>query len=197
MPGYDGYSFRVRRFFAHLQIGPEGAVNASREMVNPAAEIEIQQEGRPAGSQWAFLRFPAHARGDLPFVLALRHAQAAMATGLEVNTNPGAPLVWAGIALSTRGLLFGFLLRHRTVYLIARPAEHGWTLWLAGRCERERFAFAFEFERLVQSVHAEARLLTQKERAEQKARAADSNVAGNAGNGGEAGDMVATGTNVH
>ena len=159
VPGQDGYELRVRRFFAHLQITDEGPVNASRDLVNPAAEIEILRDGAVVGTQWAFMRFPPHARADVPFVVELHDVRPAMATGLEVNTNPGAPLVWLGFLLATLGLVFTFLVRHRTIYVVARPAERGWTLWMAGRSERERVAFSNEFERLVRQVHAEARRL--------------------------------------
>lgn len=165
VPGYEGYELYVRRFFAHLQITAEGPVNVSRELVNPAAEIEIRRGGEPIGTQWAFMRFPAHARPDVPFVVELHDARPSMATGLEVNTNPGAPLVWLGFLLATLGLVFTFLIRHRTIYLVARPAERGWTLWLAGRSERERVAFSSEFDRLVRQVHTEARRLKQSARA--------------------------------
>ena len=159
VPGHEGYELRVRRFFAHLQITPEGPVNASRELANPAAEIEIRRSGQVVGVQWAFLRFPAHARPGLPFVVELRAAEPALATGLEVNTNPGAPLVWLGFLVATLGLVLGFFVRHRVFYVVARPAERGWTLWIAGRSDRERVAFSNEFERFVLQVHAEARRL--------------------------------------
>ncbi len=165
VPGHDGYELRVRRFFAHLQITPDGPINASRELANPAAEIEIRRLGQVVGVQWAFLRFPAHARPGLPFVVELRGAQPALSTGLEVNTNPGAPLVWLGFLLATLGLVLGFFVRHRVFYLVARPAERGWTLWIAGRCDRERVAFSSEFERFVRHVHAEARRLKQEAKA--------------------------------
>jgi hypothetical protein len=56
----------VRRFFAHLQITDAGPINVSRDLVNPAAEIEIRRAGAIVGIQWAFMRFPAHARPDIP-----------------------------------------------------------------------------------------------------------------------------------
>src|SRR5262245_14755054 len=163
VPGQAGYELCVRRFFTHLMITDEGPVNASRELVNPAIEVEIRHDGQVVGLQWAFLRFPAHARPDLPFVVELRDARPALATGLEVNTNPGAPLVWLGFLLSTLGLVCSFLVRHRTFYLIARPAERGWTLWLAGRSDRERLAFSQVFDGFVRQVHAEARRLKQRD----------------------------------
>jgi cytochrome c biogenesis protein len=157
VPGHEEYEFHVHRFFAHLKITANGPVNASREFVNPAAEIEITRDGKVVATQWAFLRYPAHARDELPFVVELRGAQPAMATGLEVNTNPGAPLVWLGFGLSTLGLLLSFLVRHRCIYLVARPSDRGWTLWIAGRGGRERIAFSSEFDRFVGRVFAEAR----------------------------------------
>jgi hypothetical protein len=76
-----------------------------------------------------------------------------MATGLDEH-QPGARW-YIGLC----ALLFHLPVRHRTIYLVARPAERGWTLWMAGRSERERVAFSNEFERLVRQVHAEARRL--------------------------------------
>jgi cytochrome c biogenesis protein len=157
VPGFPGWEFRVARFFGHLKIGAGGPVNAARDFANPAAEIWIFHDGQPAGSQWAFLRFPAHARGDLPFVIELRDAQPALVTGLEIRTSPGTWLVWLGFLLATLGLVLAFLVRHRCVFLLARPAERGWTLWIAGRTNREAIAFAHDFERLLDGVRADAR----------------------------------------
>jgi len=164
IPGYPGYTFRARRFFAHLKISAEGPVNASRQPVNPAVELEISRDGEAQAIQWAFKRFPAHARDELPFVLELADAEPAMATGLEVNTNPGAPLIWFGLVVSTAALVFCFLVSHRTIYVIAQPAKQGWTLWLAGRGGRERIAFSHGFERFARGVHLEAKRLKALER---------------------------------
>lgn len=167
VPGHSGYTFRVRRFFAHLKLTAQGPVNASRDMVNPAAEIEVLHEGETQAMQWAFGRFPAHARDELPFVLELVHAEPAMATGLEVNTNPGASLIWFGLIVSTVALVFCFLIQHQTIYVVAQPAKQGWTLWLAGRGGRERIAFSSSFERFARSVHREAKRLKALEHEQQ------------------------------
>lgn len=159
VPGYPGYTFRAKRFFAHLTITADGPVNASRDLVNPAVELEVLRGGEPQAIQWAFARFPAHAREELPFVLELAHAKPVLATGLEVNTNPGAPLIWFGLVISTVALVFCFLIQHHTIYVVAQPAEKGWTLWLAGRSTRERIAFSNAFDRFARSVHREAKRL--------------------------------------
>jgi len=75
-------------------------------------------------------------------VLELVDVQPALATGLEVNTNPGSPVVWFSLGLSTLGLVLAFLVRHRTLYLIAQPADRGWNLWIGGTGGREPFAFS-------------------------------------------------------
>jgi cytochrome c biogenesis protein len=164
IPGYPGYTFRARRFFAHLTITAEGPVNASRDLVNPAVELEVRRSGEPQAIQWAFARFPAHAREELPFVLELGGAEPVLATGLEVNTNPGAPLIWFGLVVSTLALVFCFLIQHHTIYVVAQPAKKGWTLWLAGRSTRERIAFSNAFDRFARNVHREAKRLKALER---------------------------------
>ena len=165
VPGFPGYTFRARRFFAHLKISEQGPVNASRDMVNPAVEFEVLNEGTPAAIQWAFARFPAHTRDELPFVLELAHAQPVLATGLEMNTNPGAPLIWFGLVVSTLALVLCFLIQHHTIYVVAQPAKKGWSLWLAGRSSRERIAFSSAFERFARGVHRMAKQLKQTESA--------------------------------
>jgi cytochrome c biogenesis protein len=157
VPGFPGWEFRVARFFGHLVLSSEGPVNGGRDFANPAAQIEILHDGQPAGTQWAFLQFPAMARADLPFVIEMHDAAPEMFTGLEVNTNPGAPLVWLGFGISTLGLLLSFLMQHRCVFLLSRPSERGWTVWIAGRSDRERVRFAQDFERLMDRVRASAR----------------------------------------
>lgn len=158
VPGHPGYTFRVEKFFGHLKITSQGPVNAARDLDNPAALLAIERDGAPAGQMWSFGKFPAHGRGaDLPFTLELRDLEPAMASGLEVNTNPGAPLIWFGLGLSTLGLVLSFLVQHRIVFLLARPEKRGWTLWIAGRSDRERLAFAREFASLVEAVRRTAR----------------------------------------
>jgi cytochrome c biogenesis protein len=157
VPGFPGWEFRVERFFGHLMLSDAGPTNGGRDFANPAAQLVVLHEGRPVDRQWAFLRFPAMARAELPFVIEMRDATPAVYSGLEVNTNPGAPLVWFGLALSTLGLLFSFLLQHRCMFLVARPGERGWTLWIAGRSDRERVHFERDFERFVAGVRESAR----------------------------------------
>jgi cytochrome c biogenesis protein len=159
VPGFIGYEFRVTRFFVDLKLTPDGPVNGSRELANPAAQLQVFYDGQPLTTQWAFQRFPAHAQPELPFVLELVDVRPALATGLEVNTNPGSPVVWSALVLSTLGLVLAFLVRHRTLYLIAQPAERGWSLWIGGSGGREPIAFSGEFQRFVRRVHQEARRL--------------------------------------
>jgi len=159
VPGYTGYEFHVTDFFGHLMLGPKGPVNAKRDFDNPAARIEVLKGGKPVAHQWAFAKFPAHSRGELPFTLEMHDAQPALTSGFEINTNPGAPLVWFGFALSTLGLVLAFLVQHRCVFMLARPSERGWSLWIAGRSDHERYAFAGEFARLLRQVKAEAQQL--------------------------------------
>jgi cytochrome c biogenesis protein ResB len=154
VPGFPGWEFRVARFFGALVLGPNGPTNAARSFANPAAVLEILHDGEAAGTQWAFLHYPAMARADLPFALEMGDAQPAMYTGLEVNTNPGTPFVWFGLALATAGLLLSFLVQHHCVFLLARPEARGWTLWMAGRSDRDRIRFGHEFERFVNEVRA-------------------------------------------
>jgi cytochrome c biogenesis protein len=157
VPGHPGFEFRVTRFFSHFVVGDQGPSNASRDFANPAAQLEILENGQPVGLQWSFLKFPGMGHAQLPFTLEMRDAQPAFATGLDVNTNPGTPLVWFGFALSTLGLGFAFLVQHRCVFLLARPEERGWTLWIAARSDRDPVAFAGEFQRLLQGVKSDAR----------------------------------------
>lgn len=158
VPGHPGYTFRVTRFFGHLKLTSQGPVNAARDLKNPAALLVIEHDGKPVGEQWAFGNFPAHARGGaLPFTLEMRDLEPVLASGLEVNTNPGAPLIWFGFGLSTVGLVLSFLIQHRIVFLLARPEKRGWTLWIAGRSDRERLAFAREFATIVEAVRRDAR----------------------------------------
>jgi len=154
VPGFPGWEFKVGSFFGALVLRPEGPTNAARSFANPAAVLEIFHDGAPAGTQWTFLHYPAMAREDLPFVLEMRDAQPALFTGLEINTNPGTPLVWFGFAVATVGLLLSFLVQHHCVFLLARPDVRGWTLWMAGRSDRDRIRFGHEFERFVDEVRA-------------------------------------------
>jgi cytochrome c biogenesis protein len=157
VPGHPGWEFRVAKFFSDLVLGPNGPANRSDDFANPAAILELRHDGRLAGTQWAFARFGAHAKDGVPFVLEMRAAEPAIASGLEVTTQPGTPLVWVGLAMATLGLVFSFLIQHRTLFLVAKPEARGWTLWIAGRSDRERSIFERDFARLALELRSAAK----------------------------------------
>jgi len=159
VPGHPGYEFRVARFYSHLLITDQGPRNAGDDYGNPAARVEVLRDGQPVGEQWAFANYPAMTRSQLPFTLELCDVEPERASIFDVNTDPGAPLIWLGFALSTLGLVLAFLVQHRCFFLLARPSERGWTLWVAGRSDRDRIAFTAEFDRLMASVRDEVRRL--------------------------------------
>jgi len=122
LPGSD-LLVAVPQFFNDFKLDPEfKPFSATNELNNPAARVEVFQNGSQVGASWVFARADAHMAGNLPMTLNLIDATSSQsgggryATVLEVTKEGGRPIVWAGFFIMTIGLMLTYMLTQRQAW---------------------------------------------------------------------------------
>lgn len=124
----NGLRLQVISFLPDFELEASGqAYSRSSSPVNPAALLEITEEGRTVFSGWVFHRYPEvkhyrrQNRNDLE--VRLKNFEAPPFSVLEISYDPGAGLVWLGSALLLLGLLSAFYFPYREIRLIQRAGQ--------------------------------------------------------------------------
>ena len=139
------------RFLPDFRMGPQGAFSASPFPANPALEVEVSSAGEVRRG-WLFLRHPDfNTRFGAGIDLSLEGVEPVYYTGLEFASNPGVPVLFAGFAAATLGLLFMYLCNPRVVKGIA--TREG--LLMAGVESRWKASFEHEFEEIRETIRRE------------------------------------------
>ncbi len=139
------------RFLPDFRMGSQGAFSASPFPANPALEVEVSSSGEVRRG-WLFLRHPDfNSRFGAGVDLALEGVEPVYYTGLEFASNPGVPVLFAGFAAATLGLLFMYLCNPRIIKGIA--TREG--LLMAGVEGRWKASFAREFEEIRETIQRE------------------------------------------
>lgn len=77
-------------------------------------------------------------------------------TGLEVSSEPGQWLVWAGCLLMGVGLFVAFYLVHMRIWAVAIPDERGKpVLWVGGSANKNKDSFEQKFGALIAEIRCE------------------------------------------
>jgi cytochrome c biogenesis protein len=72
-----------------------------------------------------------------PYVFSLSGIESVYFTGLQVNTDPGVPIVAAGAILMVAGFMIVFLFSHRQVWVRVEEKGGKCRVSLVGRCNRD------------------------------------------------------------
>lgn len=149
LPLGGGFEAEAIRYLPDARVGQGGLQNVSPDPNNPAFQFRILQGGQQVGTQWSFARFPDMAVGDwTERRVAVQHFDPAYATGLEVTRAPFAGLIWAGLLLSTLGLVLSFNVAHRQLWALAEPdGRGGWLVHVAVFTNRASLLFGQDFRR--------------------------------------------------
>ena len=116
VPG-TALSLKAVAFLSHFSYDIEHgtAVLASVRHENPAVLIQVSEAGRALGERWCFVNIRGHDRGaDLPcrfFLLDYRPDFEHGLTRFEFTRQPGTPLLYAGLAAMSLGLVLTFWTR--------------------------------------------------------------------------------------
>jgi len=145
-------SIAAGRFFPDFRMSREGPYSASPLPSNPALEVEVTSNGETERG-FLFLYHPDFDRKyAAPVDLAIVHLEPIFYTGLEVSSNPAAPVLLIGFLIATAGLALMYLSNPRAVKGFA-SAE---TLLIAATAYRSRASFEREFEGIVSAVRRAA-----------------------------------------
>jgi cytochrome c biogenesis protein len=107
------------RYFPDFRMSQSGPYSASGYPSNPALEVEVASHGGVERG-WLFLNHPDfNKRFSAPVDFVLSRCEPLFYTGLEVTSNPGAPLLFIGFALATVGLMLMYLCNPRILKGIA------------------------------------------------------------------------------
>ena len=157
LPGKEG-SFQVIEVNGNLM-----------GMMGPAALISIEGEQGEQSSFWVFRnyaalrkRFPGMMEHNprlnpsafAPYTFYLEDLPTNYYTGLQVNRDPGVPLVWGGFFTIVIGLFATFFWSHRRVWVRISSGKGGSEVRVAGTASKNPVALERELDRLTQAIRA-------------------------------------------
>jgi cytochrome c biogenesis protein len=143
VPG-SGYAFAVSRFFPDIQ------------GMGPALQIVAMEPGRPEETFFVLKNHPEmEDRRSGSYGFKIREIAPRYYSGLQVNKDPGVPLVWTGCILMVFGFYLAFFVSHRRLWGRLSPRGGDTLLEMAGSGHRNRNGFEEELERLFQSFRKE------------------------------------------
>lgn len=132
--------------------------------LGPAAQVQINPASGAALAFWVFLhqeqieknvpglfeRSPRFDfRGFPPYSFSMRELESRPYTGLQVNRDPGVPLVWAGFLLMVIGFFMAFFTSHRRLWVKVSSGGGGKaSVTVAGRSSKNPAAMDRELERV-------------------------------------------------
>lgn len=141
LPG-TRYAFILTRFLPDIQ------------GLGPAFQVISLEPNRPHENFFVLQNHPEmEERRAGSYRFMIREIVPKYYSGLQVNKDPGVPLVWTGCAFMMVGFYLTFFLSHRRIWVRLSPRGQDTLLEIAGSSHRNRIAFEQEFERIFQGLH--------------------------------------------
>ncbi|MGC8892066.1 MAG: hypothetical protein C0168_06125 [Candidatus Aminicenantes bacterium] len=114
---------RVSNFVPDFQVDSSGQIiSRSAEANNPAALVEIQSDNQTIFSGWVFYFYPDFTRFQRKtrpgVTVFLKSFTAPVFSVLEISSDPGSNLVWAGSIFMMLGLIGSFYFKYRELRII-------------------------------------------------------------------------------
>jgi cytochrome c biogenesis protein len=119
----------------------------------PAAKVLVRPAQGEAYTDWAFKNRPAFvpgAKGD--FKVDLADYQVGYYTGLQVNHDPGVPLIWLGSCLMITGFIVAFFFAHQKLFVAIVSNKGRTEIILAGSTHRNKGSYGIRFDRLAEEA---------------------------------------------
>jgi cytochrome c biogenesis protein len=136
--------------------------------IGPAALISVQpRQGGEKVDFWIFKnqeqaleRLPEPMRRSLkfnpsafePYTFFLNGLETKYYTGLQVNRDPGVPIVWAGCFLMVAGLFFTFFTSHKRIWVRVLETGQGVRVDVAGTTNKNPVGLERELEHLLKDL---------------------------------------------
>jgi len=87
-----------------------------------------------------------------PYTFFLDGIESRYYTGLQVNRDPGVPLVWLGFFLIIAGLFVTFFISHRRVWVRLSESQGRVSVSVAGTANKNPVGLEKELDRLIQKL---------------------------------------------
>jgi cytochrome c biogenesis protein len=143
LPG-GHYAFVLTRFIPDLQ--GQG----------PAFQVMSLEPNRPHENFFVLQNHPEmEDRRPGAYRFKVREIVPRYYSGLQVNKDPGVPLVWTGCVFMIVGFYLTFFLSHRRLWVRLSNQGKDTLLEFAGSSHRNRIGFEQEFERMFQALREE------------------------------------------
>jgi cytochrome c biogenesis protein len=143
LPG-SHYAFVLTRFIPDIQ------------GLGPAFQIMSLEPNRPHENFFVLQNHPEmEDRRAGSYRFKVREIVPKYYSGLQVNKDPGVPLVWTGCVFMIVGFYLTFFLSHRRLWVRLSTQGKDTLLEIGGSSHRNRIAFEQEFERMFQGLREE------------------------------------------
>jgi len=129
-----GLVVQVSRFLCDFVISMQErtAANRSARHDNPAVLATVTRGADTLYSRWTFRNFPGMHKADGDIEVVMVDYTPSYATGIQVKHNPGAPIVWAALLLTTVSIMLMFYTRRVVIRAVVTPAAGGMVSVVAG-----------------------------------------------------------------
>lgn len=143
-----GVKARVLRFIPDFALEGNGVVSRSNELNNPAALLEIEENGNKL-TKWLFLKYPDfHPFTETPYSFKLVDIAGRNRTGLQVTYDPGVNVIWFGCIFLVIGIYVSFFISHKRVWVKLEKSE----LTVTGLTNKNKPSFELEMEGLISNL---------------------------------------------
>ena len=114
-PADSTFSLEAVMFFPDFRMGEKGPYSATPMMRNPALEVHLSDGSRVLPGYLFALhpKFNTHFEGF--HSITLEEIEPVYFTGLQISSNPGSPVLWAGMIFASLGLLLLYFFDHRVI----------------------------------------------------------------------------------
>jgi len=154
----ENYSIKLVKYVSDFAYDPQSkqVFAKSGEAKNPAVQVEVYNNGELASEPWIFLNYPG-LFSKLPgtdYDLVFLGYRGVQYSGLSINKDPGAKIVWIGSGIMVIGFILSFFVFHRRIWVVAGKDEDRATtdLHIGGMINKNRFLFGREFDSLIDEV---------------------------------------------
>jgi cytochrome c biogenesis protein len=154
LPGNQGYFEVLDARSDFMRMGPAVLVSLHPKDGEPK-EIWVFQNGEEIEKRFpGFLsKFPKFNPSALkPYTFFLEDLESRYYTGLQVNRDPGVPLVWAGCFLMVAGFMVAFFMSHRGTWVRVAADGNGSRVTVAGMAGKNPVLMERELERLTHEI---------------------------------------------
>ena len=119
----------------------------------PTARIMVRAKGASPYVDFAFARRPLGVPERGPWAFDLLRYDVRYRSGLQVNKDPGVPLIWIGCGLMIAGFIITFFFSHQKLFVGLIEEKNGLRILIAGSAHRNQGSFKIRFEQMVSRIH--------------------------------------------